>query len=192
MKMICGACGEIGLLPVFGRISVDYSGNKGSLVELSHSCDECGAVLFSESDVRENKRSWNRFKKQFDLVPLGCEIRAMRERAGLTQREAAEIFGGGPVAFSKYESDDLIPDEAMINLLRLAIAYPETISRLVEVKGQHVRINTLVSAFDSAESLDWDQMPIDSDRDLLQEHLASVSSSTRVVKSDLQEALWLQ
>jgi HTH-type transcriptional regulator/antitoxin MqsA len=46
----------------------------------------------------------------------------MRKAARLTQEDAGELFGGGPVAFSKYENDDLVPDEGMINLLRLAIA----------------------------------------------------------------------
>lgn len=155
MKMICDACGETALGPVQGRVLVEYNGYEGSIVKFSHHCDECGATLFLESDVRENRRAWMRFKKQFDLVPLGCEIRAMRERENLTQLEASKVFGGGPVAFSKYESDDLIPDEAMVNLLKLAIAFPDIIERLKQVKLEHVRISTIRTG-DSDDLNVWD------------------------------------
>jgi HTH-type transcriptional regulator/antitoxin MqsA len=191
MKMICGACGEVGLRAICSRVTVEYEGNAGSIVELSHSCDECGALLFDESDVRENKRSWNKFRKQFDLIPLGCEIRVMRERAGLTQLQAAKIFGGGPVAFSKYECDDLIPDGAMVNLLRLAIAFPETIAKLVWIKGQHVRIDTLVSAFDSADSFTWEQDKLEVASDFDPTKLKPVSTTSLRVETQAQEAVWL-
>lgn len=59
----------------------------------------------------------------------------MRRAAHLTQEQAGALFGGGPVAFSKYENDDLIPDEAMANLLRLAIADISIVDKLRTVKA---------------------------------------------------------
>lgn len=136
----CGACGEGSLVATQGVRSVEYLGKSDLICQRSHKCDCCGAVLFDEADVRENRRAWLRFKKQIDNVPLGCEITAMRVRANLTQKDAGELFGGGPVAFSKYENDDLVPDDAMINLLKLAIAYPDTVTRLADVKRKPIRI----------------------------------------------------
>ena len=145
-KIQCWACGEGYLTRRHSGKSVTYEGITGSICHTSHACDECGAVLFCESDVRENRRAWNRFRKSATMAPLGCEIESMRVRAGLTQRRAADLFGGGPVAFSKYENDDLIPDEAMNKLLRLAIAYPDIIQRLeglliTRVAVRHVSFN---------------------------------------------------
>jgi len=51
-------------------------------------------------------------------------VRKFREYFGITQADAAKIFGGGPVAFSKYESDDLAQSKARDNLLR--VAYEES------------------------------------------------------------------
>jgi hypothetical protein len=36
-------------------------------------------------------------------------IRAAREAAGLSQREAGRVFGGGPTAFYKYETAKAVP-----------------------------------------------------------------------------------
>jgi putative zinc finger/helix-turn-helix YgiT family protein len=49
----------------------------------------------------------------------GTQLRAMREDLGLTQKEASELFGGGPVAFSKYENEDVAQSVAMDRLIRL-------------------------------------------------------------------------
>ena len=58
------------------------------------------------------------------------EIRAIRERLGLTQAEAGELIGGGPRAFTKYEAGTVKPSAAVINLLRLLEANPEARSAL--------------------------------------------------------------
>jgi DNA-binding XRE family transcriptional regulator len=41
------------------------------------------------------------------------QLRAMREDLGVTQKEASELVGGGPVAFSKYENEDVAQSVAM-------------------------------------------------------------------------------
>ena len=58
-----------------------------------------------------------------DMTP--DRIRAIRERLGLTQEEAGAILGGGPRAFTKYESGSMRPRAAASNLLRVLEAHPE-------------------------------------------------------------------
>ena len=55
------------------------------------------------------------------------EIRAIREMLALTQAEAGEIIGGGPRAFTKYESGAVKPAASVVNLLRLLEAEPGSI-----------------------------------------------------------------
>lgn len=81
------------------------------------------------------------------------DIRAIREKLGLTQTEAGEIIGGGPRAFTKYEAGSVKPATAVINLLRLLDVDPTAIRTLrpdrrntidavptspFEVSGSHV------------------------------------------------------
>ena len=52
-------------------------------------------------------------------------IRAIREVCGLSQQDAARVFGGGPKAFEKYESGEVAPSSSMTRLLLLAAKRPE-------------------------------------------------------------------
>lgn len=54
-------------------------------------------------------------------------IRAIRKHLGLTQMEAGKLLGGGPHAFSRYESGNLRPSAALINLLLVLEEYPRTL-----------------------------------------------------------------
>jgi len=131
---ICCACGEGTLHPHSELTPVEIDGKTGS-IRLHHSvCDVCGAHLTDANEMLLNRRAWNKFRKEVGEIPTGAEIAAMRNKHKLTQAFAGRLFGGGPVAFSKYENDDVIPDEAMVGLLKLAIQYPDTIERLVQVK----------------------------------------------------------
>jgi HTH-type transcriptional regulator/antitoxin MqsA len=65
----------------------------------------------------------------------GAEILALRKRYGLTQPQAARLFGGGPVAFSKYENDDVAHSEAMDKLLRLVLRSETAFWELVDQEG---------------------------------------------------------
>ena len=60
-----------------------------------------------------------------DMTP--DRIRAIRERLELTQEEAGAILGGGPRAFTKYESGSTRPRAAAISLLRVLEAHPEAV-----------------------------------------------------------------
>jgi len=63
----------------------------------------------------------------------GAELRALRDRLGISQAQAARLFGGGPVAFSTYENDDLAQSEAMDRLIRLAADVPQALRWLTQV-----------------------------------------------------------
>ena len=87
-----------------------------------------------------------------ELTP--ARIRAIRQRLGLSQVEAGELLGGGPRAFTKYESGTVRPAAAVANLIRVLEAHPSVIATLrghtpspmvsnsgirpLEVTGQHI------------------------------------------------------
>lgn len=58
------------------------------------------------------------------------EIRAIRERLGLSQVEAGELIGGGPRAFTKYEAGTVKPAASVVNLLRVVEANPSAMATL--------------------------------------------------------------
>lgn len=131
----CHVCGEGHLTQKSVWDAVEYKGHKGKILHYFSICDVCGSEVADAAQTLENKREWVKFRKQIDRVPLGHEIAKMRQHNGLTQVLAGQLFGGGPVAFSKYEHDDFLPDEAMANLLYLAIHYPDSIYHLAARKN---------------------------------------------------------
>ena len=58
------------------------------------------------------------------------EIRAIRERLGLSQVEAGELLGGGPRAFTKYEAGTIRPRASVVRLLRVLESNPEVLTSL--------------------------------------------------------------
>lgn len=116
----CSICGEGQLTEQMSKNSVTYKGQTTELNLFFAVCDVCGVEQADAHHVRNNKRQMIAFRKQVDGLLSGSQISALRKRLGITQVQAAEIFGGGPTAFSKYESDDVAQSEAMDKLLRLA------------------------------------------------------------------------
>lgn len=133
-KTLCPLCGEGHVTPRTEATVTEYHGQKGTVTLRYTECDVCGSEMTGDADGRANKRAVLRFRKQVDGLLTGTEIRAIREQYGLTQAQAAKLFGGGPVAFSKYENDDVSHSESMDTLLRLVRRCEEAYWELVDEK----------------------------------------------------------
>lgn len=133
-KAICPLCGEGHITPLTEDVETEYHGQKGLVAYHYSECDACGSEITNGADSRTNKRAVLRFRKQVDGLLTGDEIRAIRKQYHLTQEQAAKLFGGGPVAFSKYENDDVAHSEAMDNLLRLVRRSNDAFWELVDEK----------------------------------------------------------
>ncbi len=102
-------------------------------------CSECGAQVETPDQMDYNaeliKAAYQKVrcgnKDQRGLL-RGSSIREIRNRLGLTQKQAAAVFGGGPTAFAKYEAEDVIQSAAMDKLLRVASAVPEAAAWLAQ------------------------------------------------------------
>ena len=75
-------------------------------------------------------------EERLGLTP--AEIRAIRQRLGLTQVEAGELLGGGPRAFTKYEGGSVKPAASVVALLLLLDANPSTLATLRGGRGRPV------------------------------------------------------
>lgn len=58
------------------------------------------------------------------------ELRRIRKKLGLTQKEAAAVFGGGVNAFSRYEKGEIEPHTSTRKLLRLLDKHPELLKEV--------------------------------------------------------------
>lgn len=118
-KALCPICGEGHVTDGMEMVAHEYKGQTASLPLRFTTCDHCGSESAGLEESRANKRAVMAFRKSVDGLLTGAEITALRAKYQLTQAQAARLFGGGPVAFSKYENDDVAQSEAMDTLLRL-------------------------------------------------------------------------
>jgi|APLak6261674355_1056100.scaffolds.fasta_scaffold00149_11 HTH-type transcriptional regulator/antitoxin MqsA len=132
---ICPICGEGHLEYRVEKNSVEYNGHTALLDSHYSVCGLCGSEQASPNQTRDNKRAMMAFKKQVDGLLTGAELKVLRQRLGINQAQAAAIFGGGPVAFSKYENDDVMQSEAMDKLLRVASEFPDAFGYLAQKAG---------------------------------------------------------
>ena len=81
------------------------------------------------------------------------EIRAIRERLGLSQVEAGELIGGGPRAFTKYEAGTIRPRASVVRLLRVLEANPDALSSLTGRDPPSASISDVLPLEVSAEHI---------------------------------------
>lgn len=94
-------------------------------------CPVCGEIEFTEKESSD--RVWNA------IEAMGAKAKARdaallahaRKRLKLTQKQAAELTGGGHNAFSRYERGEAVPMRAVVNLFKILDKHPELMKELV-------------------------------------------------------------
>lgn len=111
-------------------IAVRYRGLSASVdVEGWFGEDETNGVLPLDGS-RAFDRALNCLKARADGLTDPGDVRRIRKRLKLTQRQASAWLGGGANAFAKYETGDVLVSQAMSNLLRLLdkdLTLPDTL-----------------------------------------------------------------
>lgn len=132
---LCPICGEGHVKSHVEHVESEYKGQKAMLPLHMQVCDTCHSDFAGATQAKLNKRAIMAFRKSVDGLLTGAEVTALRKHYGLTQDQAARLFGGGPVAFSKYENDDVAQSESMDTLLRLVRRSEAAFWELAEEKG---------------------------------------------------------
>jgi HTH-type transcriptional regulator / antitoxin MqsA len=134
-KELCPICGEGHVTHHVDQFESEYKGKTALLPSHYKLCDTCHSDFAGAAEGKLNKRCIMAFRKSVDGLLTGDEICALRAKYKLTQTQAAKLFGGGPVAFSKYENGDVAHSEAMDTLLRLVRRSEAAFWELVDEKG---------------------------------------------------------
>jgi HTH-type transcriptional regulator/antitoxin MqsA len=87
--------------------------------------DTEGQLVDGDNQVSDMARRTAKALARGERVFVPVVIRAIRQRCGLTQREAGIIFGTGEKSFEKYESGEIVPSAPTKRLLRLALEKPD-------------------------------------------------------------------
>ena len=81
--------------------------------------DASDESIHTGKDMQASDRALNRLKADVEGLLAPEAVRRIRKRLGLTQKEAGRLIGGGPNAFQKYESGDVLVSHAINSALLL-------------------------------------------------------------------------
>ena len=93
-------------------------------------CRESGEAIFTREDMKVSNAALKELRIEVENLLRPQEVRKIREKFGLTQREAGAIIGGGPNAFQKYEQGTVTVSKGLSNFLRVLERHPEEIEEL--------------------------------------------------------------
>jgi putative zinc finger/helix-turn-helix YgiT family protein len=134
---ICPVCEDSELVESSYRGSIRHADQNIEIDDLEcWQCPQCGADPVFPDQARRNHRRYQDARRRADGLLDGAQIEQLRSRLGLTQHKAAELFGGGQNAFSKYERGEVIQSQAMDRLLRLADVSATNFELLKQWSGQ--------------------------------------------------------
>lgn len=130
--MKCPVCGAGELVRDTRDLPYAYKGQETILPHVTGDfCPVCDEAIF---DVEESRRSMAlmlTFNKQVNSALSDTFfIATVRKKLNLDQREAAEIFGGGVNAFSRYETGKTKPPVALVKLLKVLDRHPELLGEV--------------------------------------------------------------
>lgn len=130
--MKCPVCGAAQLVRETRDLPYTYKGETTVIPGVTG--DFCPACNESVLDLSESERvmgAMRKFSKQINAAIVDPNfIAQVRKKLALDQREAAEIFGGGVNAFSRYETGKTKPPLALVKLFKLLDLHPELLDEI--------------------------------------------------------------
>ena len=131
MTMKCPICGAAELVRDTRDIPFTYKGETTILKTTGDFCPACGESIHDAKDSDRVMSEMRAFARQVNASIVDPEfIVKVRKKLALDQREAAEIFGGGVNAFSRYENGKTKPPLALVKLLKLLDRYPDLLEEI--------------------------------------------------------------
>ena len=82
-------------------------------------CEASGESIHDGSDMKVSDRALTALKAEVEGRLAPQAVRRIRKKLGLTQKDAGRLIGGGPNAFQKYESGDVLASGAITSVLLL-------------------------------------------------------------------------
>jgi HTH-type transcriptional regulator / antitoxin MqsA len=130
--MKCPNCGAAELLHDTRDMSYAYKGETTVFEAVrGEYCPACGEAVLDMDEAQRTGQLMIAFNKQINAAQVDPLFIAMvRRKLELDQREAAEIFGGGVNAFSRYENGKTRPPLALIKLLKVLDRHPELLQEV--------------------------------------------------------------
>lgn len=130
--MKCPSCGAADLVHETRDLTYTYKG-QATVVEgvTADYCPACGEAVMDRLNGNRYGAITAAFRRQINGALVDPSFIAdVRRKLDLDQQQAAEIFGGGVNAFSRYENGDAKPSVALVKLLRVLDRHPDLLAEV--------------------------------------------------------------
>lgn len=130
--MKCPACFAAELVQDSRDLPYSYKGEHTEISAVNgRFCPACGESVLDQGESSRISAAMLAFNKQVNANVIDPEfITNVRKKLSLDQKEAADIFGGGVNAFSRYENGKTRPPVALMKLLKVLDNHPELLAEI--------------------------------------------------------------
>jgi HTH-type transcriptional regulator/antitoxin MqsA len=130
--MKCPSCGAAELIHDTRDITYTYKGESTTIpAVMGEFCPACDESVTDMTETNRVMREMQAFNRQINAAIVDpVFIANVRKKLNLGQREAAEIFGGGINAFSRYENGKTKPPLALVKLLKVLDRHPDLLNEV--------------------------------------------------------------
>ena len=130
--MKCPCCGAAKLIRDTRDVPYTYKGEPTTIQAVTGDfCPACNEVVLNREHGDRYSELVGAFQKQVNAAYVDPQyITKVRKKLSLDQREAAEIFGGGVNAFSRYENGKTKPPLALVKLLKMLDRHPDLLNEV--------------------------------------------------------------
>lgn len=130
--MKCPVCGAAELIRDTRDLSYVYKGEATTIAAVTADfCPACGESITDAAETDRVMRDMLAFNQQVNAAIVDpAFIVGVRKKLDLGQREAADLFGGGVNAFSRYENGRTKPPLALVKLLKILDRHPELLDEI--------------------------------------------------------------
>ena len=130
--MKCPCCGVTELIHDTRDMLYLYKGETTTIPAVTGDfCSACGEVVLNREHGDRYSALIGQFQRQVNSAYVDPRyIALVRKKLDLDQRQAAEIFGGGANAFSRYENGKTKPSLALVKLLKVLERHPALLNEV--------------------------------------------------------------
>lgn len=136
-EMKCPKCGTGKLIAATRALPYSYKGKSTAIKAVkgkfcnNRTCREVVVDIDESARMSKEMLAFNK-KVNRDLTPIDL-LANVRERFKLNQQQAAQVFGGGTNAFSRYESGKTKPPVALVKLFKVLDKHPDLFKEVVDM-----------------------------------------------------------
>jgi len=132
---ICPICQTGCLETTVKNKTFEYKGKSITIPNYKiYYCSVCEDGIVDNKTLKETEKILTDFRRKVDGLLTSDEIKAIREKYGLTQKEFAELLDVGEKTFTRYENGQVTQSRAMDILLRYLNDDPSVIEKLKNKK----------------------------------------------------------